>query len=150
MMPPMFDSSYHRILWEYNERYVADGGGAALSRLMEIEHVVRQLKNGRDYVLFSRVMDEKGNPCDFEFVYFNYVHSEIEGVPYGTLIGKRFYEFFENADPFWLPYYVDTAYNGTCVFTVSGKSAGRGISAEGGPESGSRPFCRRTKQRDTA
>lgn len=184
MMPPMFHSNYHKILWEYNEMYVADGEGAALSQLMEIEAVTEMLKSRKDYVLFCTVKDEAGElyykklrfcylddkkdvlllsrvditditrehqlrleaeqkekaanqeladylnhmpmgccttkiiedetgrPCDFEFVYSNYAHSRIEGAAYGELIGKRFYEFFKETDPFWLSYYADTAYNG--------------------------------------
>lgn len=183
-IPPVFSSSYRRAMWEHNERYVADGGGDALSRLMEIENVVEQLKDRSAYVLFCSIVDEKkeihhkkirfcylddrkdvlllsgmditditrehemrleaekngraasqelvyylnhmpmgcctikiiedenGQPCDLEYVYSNYAHSEIEGVAYGELIGKRFYEFFKDADPFWLSCCADTAYRG--------------------------------------
>lgn len=58
------------------------------------------------------LLDEEGQPKDFRYIYCNRAHEELEGVEPGELIGKRFYEFFDNTDPKWLRYYYETAYLG--------------------------------------
>lgn len=58
------------------------------------------------------LLDDKQKPYDWEFVYSNRAHSELEGVAYGELIGKRFYEYFNEENTTWLQYYYETAYLG--------------------------------------
>lgn len=58
------------------------------------------------------LLDENGEPYDFQFIYANPAHAKLEGVDTGELIGKNFYEFFENTDRKWLKFYYDTAYLG--------------------------------------
>lgn len=58
------------------------------------------------------LLNESGAPIDFRYTYCNYAHEKMAGVERGQLLGKRFYEFFDNADPDWLTYYYETAYEG--------------------------------------
>lgn len=58
------------------------------------------------------LLDENGLPYDFRYTYCNPAHERLEGVDSGELTGKRFYKFFENPDPKWLPFYYDTAWRG--------------------------------------
>lgn len=58
------------------------------------------------------LLDESGQPYDFQFTYCNRAHEELERVKAGELIGKNFYEFFKDTDPKWLRYYYETAYQG--------------------------------------
>ena len=58
------------------------------------------------------LLDENDRPRDFHFTYCNRAHEELEGVQPGELLGKNFYEFFQNTDPKWLRYYYETAYQG--------------------------------------
>lgn len=58
------------------------------------------------------LLDENGQPKDFCYTYCNRAHEQLEGAAPGELIGKKFYEYFDNADPKWLKYYYETAYHG--------------------------------------
>lgn len=58
------------------------------------------------------LLDEDGKPYDFQFTYCNHAHEELENTKAGELVGKNFYEYFENADSKWLKYYYETAYEG--------------------------------------
>lgn len=58
------------------------------------------------------LLDEKGEQFDFLFTYCNPAHERLEGVQRGVLVGKNFYQFFENTDPKWLKYYYETAWLG--------------------------------------
>lgn len=58
------------------------------------------------------LLDETGRPYDFQFTYCNRAHEALEGVRPGELLGKNFYEFFQDTDPKWLRYYYETAYQG--------------------------------------
>lgn len=58
------------------------------------------------------LLDEKEKPLDFQFTYCNRAHEKLEGVERGQLLGKNFYEFFEETDPEWLNFYYETAYKG--------------------------------------
>lgn len=58
------------------------------------------------------LLDDSGQPYDFQFTYCNRAHEELEGVKAGELIGKNFYQFFKETDPKWLRYYYETAYEG--------------------------------------
>lgn len=58
------------------------------------------------------LLDGNDRPRDFQFTYCNRAHEELEGVQPGELLGKNFYEFFQDTDPKWLRYYYETAYQG--------------------------------------
>jgi len=58
------------------------------------------------------LLDEAGKPYDFRYTYCNPAHEKLEGVQPGELLGKGFYEFFQNTDPKWLNYYYETAWLG--------------------------------------
>ncbi len=58
------------------------------------------------------ILDENQEPCDFEYTYQNRAHARLEEVEYGELVGKRFYEFFQETDRSWLKENYDTAYRG--------------------------------------
>ena len=58
------------------------------------------------------LLDAAGKPYDFRYTYCNPAHETLEGVQPGELLGKGFYEFFQNADPKWLNYYYETAWLG--------------------------------------
>ena len=58
------------------------------------------------------LLDKDGNPFDFQFTYCNRAHEKLENTEAGELLGKNFYEFFEDTDPKWLKYYYETAYLG--------------------------------------
>lgn len=58
------------------------------------------------------LLDENGKPYDFRYTYCNPAHEKLEGVEPGTLVGKEFYQFFENTDPGWLQIYYETAWLG--------------------------------------
>lgn len=58
------------------------------------------------------LLDNQGKPKDFLFTYSNKEHDKLEGAEYGELIGRKFYDYFENGDPKWLDYYYETAYRG--------------------------------------
>lgn len=176
IVPEHISPDYRKTLYEFNQQYVVPEEALSLSRRMEISHVVEELSDKEEYILFATtiengrllykklrfcylnekkeklllsrmdvtdivraqkllteeekkrlgyldnlpiaccstrvLVDEQGKPYDFEFVYSNKEHSRLEGAAYGELIGKRFYEFFKDADREWLYYYHDTAYNG--------------------------------------
>lgn len=84
-------------------------------RLQEIEKAKRLQYLQNMPVAFCSIeilLDKEGNPYDFRFTYCNRAHEELEGVKEGELLGKNFYEFFEDTDPMWLNYYYETAYKG--------------------------------------
>lgn len=56
------------------------------------------------------LLDNTGNPYDFQFTYCNKALENLEGVESGELIGKNFYEFFQEGDRKLLKYYYETAY----------------------------------------
>ena len=58
------------------------------------------------------LLDENGKPYDFQYIYCNPAHEELEGVKPGELLGKGFYQFFDHTDPEWLQLYYDTAWLG--------------------------------------
>lgn len=58
------------------------------------------------------LLDQEGKPYDFRYTYCNPAHEKLEGAELGELLGKGFYEFFENADSDWLDYYYETAWLG--------------------------------------
>lgn len=58
------------------------------------------------------LLDAKGNPCDFTFLYTNKEHAKLEGTREAELIGKNFYQFFPGAEKVWLNYYYETAFLG--------------------------------------
>lgn len=58
------------------------------------------------------LLDENDQPYDFCYTYCNPAHEKLEGVEPGELLGKGFYEFFQNSDPKWLHYYYETAWLG--------------------------------------
>ena len=58
------------------------------------------------------LLDDEGKPYDFQFTYCNHAHEKLENTDAGELLGKNFYEYFENTDPKWLKYYYETAYQG--------------------------------------
>ena len=58
------------------------------------------------------LLDEQGKPYDFRYTYCNPAHEKLEGVQPGELLGRGFYEFFENPDPKWLQSYYETAWLG--------------------------------------
>lgn len=60
-----------------------------------------------------RVDITKNNkPFDFVFMFVNDELCKLEGKSKHELLGASFYDVFANADPKWLSYYWDTAYNG--------------------------------------
>lgn len=59
------------------------------------------------------LLNQENEPFDAQIVYSNREHSRLEGVAYGELIGKQFYQKFKNRDKSRLAYYYDTAFNGT-------------------------------------
>lgn len=58
------------------------------------------------------LVDYEGNPYDFQYLYSNKAHAELEGVEEGGLLGKNFYEIFQNENKERLKYYYETAYEG--------------------------------------
>lgn len=58
------------------------------------------------------LLNKAGQPYDFRYTYCNPAHEKLEGVQPGGLLGKGFYEFFQNSDPKWLHYYYETAWLG--------------------------------------
>ena len=58
------------------------------------------------------LLDEQGKPYDFRYTYCNPAHEKLEGVQPGELLGRGFYEFFQNTDPKWLQSYYETAWLG--------------------------------------
>lgn len=58
------------------------------------------------------LLDEQKKPYDFTYTYCNPEHEKLEGVKKGELLGRGFYEFFQNTDPKWLNYYYETAWLG--------------------------------------
>lgn len=58
------------------------------------------------------LLDEENRPYDFMYTYHNREHARLEEVEYGDLIGKKFYEFFQETDRSWLQDYYETAYEG--------------------------------------
>lgn len=58
------------------------------------------------------LLDAEGKPCDFRYLYSNKAHAGLEGVEEGELLGKDFYEIFQNEDKERLKYYYETAYEG--------------------------------------
>ena len=41
------------------------------------------------------LLDAKGNPCDFTFLYTHKAHAKLEGIRETELIGENFYQFFQ-------------------------------------------------------
>lgn len=58
------------------------------------------------------LLDAKGDPLDFAFVYANEALAKIEGVSLDELIGSRFFELFPNGDRKWLAAYYRAAFEG--------------------------------------
>ena len=58
------------------------------------------------------LLDENKKPYDFTYTYCNPEHEKLEGVQRGELLGRGFYEFFDDTDPKWLKYYYETAWLG--------------------------------------
>lgn len=80
----------------------------------EAEEKYRELLTNMPIAISSTevLLDEKGKPYDFRYTYCNPAHEQLEGVEPGTLVGKEFYQFFENTDPGWLQIYYETAWLG--------------------------------------
>lgn len=70
----------------------------------EAEEKYRELLTNMPIAISSTevLLDEEGKPYDFRYTYCNPAHEQLEGVEPGTLVGKEFYQFFENTDPGWL------------------------------------------------
>lgn len=82
-------------------------------RKEEREKRLRYLQNMPVAFCSTKILlNDKGEPYDFQFTYCNKAHEKLEGVKEGELLGKNFYEFFKETDPKWLTYYYETAYKG--------------------------------------
>lgn len=79
-----------------------------------IEKHYRELLTNMPIAICSTqvLLDANGQPRDFKYTYCNPAHEKLEGVQPGELVGKGFYEFFDNSDPKWLQYYYETAWHG--------------------------------------
>lgn len=58
------------------------------------------------------LLDDAGEPMDWEFEYCNEALARIEGFSVEELQGSRFFELFPNGDRKWLPRYYKAAYEG--------------------------------------
>lgn len=64
------------------------------------------------FCIIELVFNEMGHGMDFIFRYCNREMENLEGKTIGEMIGKSFYEVFENGDKKWLVTYADVALNG--------------------------------------
>lgn len=64
------------------------------------------------FCVIEMVFDERGHGIDFIFRYCNAEMELLEGKKIGDMLGKSFYEIFENGDKKWLITYADVALNG--------------------------------------
>ena len=59
------------------------------------------------------LLDPDGAPYDFRITYSNQAYAKLVGVEVPELLKRNYYEIFPDMDRKRLPYYYDTAYNGT-------------------------------------
>lgn len=64
------------------------------------------------FTVIEVLKDESGKAYDFVSKYINDACAAIIGAPRETLTGKKFYQFFNDADKKWLDIYSDVAFNG--------------------------------------
>jgi len=98
-----------------NNLNISGGGTLKLEKKMnqETERRSRYLDNMPVACCEIKVLlDAKGNPCDFTFLYTNKAHAKLEGTREAELIGENFYQFFPGAEKVWLNYYYETAFLG--------------------------------------
>lgn len=57
-IPPVFYHDYHVILASYNEQYVIEDNPGQLTKCMQIDHVVKELEDKSEYILFAESRSE--------------------------------------------------------------------------------------------
>jgi len=83
---------------------------------MNNEHYKNIIKNAPiGYAFFKLVLDERGAPCDFEFLEVNRAYEELTGLKAENIINKRITQVLPtinkgNLD--WLSLYSEVAING--------------------------------------
>ena len=65
------------------------------------------------FCIIELIFNENGKGIDFIFRYCNKEMENFEGKKLEEMIGRSFYEVFENGDKKWLATYADVALNGT-------------------------------------
>lgn len=74
-------------------------------------------KSDLAYCVIKILVDDEGEPYDWEFVYLNDALAKIEGVEKERLLTHSFMEIFPNADKKWFNYYYPAAFeNKSFVF----------------------------------
>lgn len=71
------------------------------------------------FCIIDVLKDDLGNIFDFAFVYLNEALAKLEGKQVSDLLGKHFYQVFDNTDTKWLTFYGDVAYGGQANNFVS-------------------------------
>ncbi len=80
------------------------------------ESIIDRMLNA--FALHRILLDEKGNPCDYEFIAINPAFEDFTGMKKADIVGKRYTEAIpvgKNDSTDWISIYGDVALNGKAI-----------------------------------